>query len=92
MHELDNIAAELADGLENVRAGIHLLSDPELLTYGPAIVDRLSDCIAALPPMDSRSRVKAFTAEGRTPREIAGLLNVSTQAVYQHLKRIPDEA
>lgn len=88
MQDYDTIAAQLAEGISKVRAGVHLLSDPELLTHGPGIVEALQHCVDRFPPMDTRSRVAAFTVEGRTPREIAGLLEVSTQAVYKHLKRL----
>ncbi len=88
MREYDEMAAALVAGVTKVRDGIHLMTDPELLTHGPNIVEALQHCVNQFPAMDTRSRVAAFTAEGRTPREIAGLLDVSTQAVYQHLKRL----
>lgn len=88
MSDYDEQARRLVVQLEKVRSGIHLLSDPELLSHGPELVCRLEHAADALPSMDTRSRVAAFTDEGRTPREIAGLLGVSTQAVYQHLKRL----
>ncbi len=36
----------------------------------------------------SRRRVRELTAQGLTPREIAAVMGVSPQNVYQHLKQI----
>lgn len=38
--------------------------------------------------MSRRIRVEELTEKGCSPREIALLLGISTQAVYKHLKRI----
>ena len=40
---------------------------------------------------ETRERVRELTEAGYTPRQIARALDVSTQAVYQHLKRIRAE-
>jgi transposase len=36
----------------------------------------------------TRDRVQQLTAQGLKVREIAAILNVSTQAVYKHLKAL----
>mgnify|MGYP003577002698 CR=1 FL=1 len=36
----------------------------------------------------TRQADKDLTAKGRTPREIANKLNISTQRVYHHLKKL----
>lgn len=37
---------------------------------------------------ETRRKVKELTELGHSPREIAQLVNVSTQRVYQHLKKL----
>lgn len=39
----------------------------------------------------TRERVRDLKAQGLTVREIATVLNVTTQAVYKHLKRLEAE-
>lgn len=36
----------------------------------------------------ARRRIKDLHSEGRTPREIAAVLNLSTQRIYQALKQL----
>lgn len=43
------------------------------------------------PTRDTRERVRELDEKGLSPREIAHLLNISTQRVYQHLKAIEKE-
>lgn len=43
------------------------------------------------PTRSTRERVRDLTAKGLKPREIAHLLNISTQRVYQHLKALEEE-
>lgn len=38
-----------------------------------------------------RERVREMKEQGLTPRQIALILGISTQRVYQHLKRIKDD-
>lgn len=41
------------------------------------------------PPIsDTRRKVQELTRKGLTPREIAQLLGISTQRVYQQLKNL----
>jgi DNA-binding CsgD family transcriptional regulator len=40
----------------------------------------------------TRDRVRQMTEQGLTPRQIAVLLNLSTQAVYKHLANIKQDA
>ena len=40
----------------------------------------------------TRERVRQLTEQGLSVREVASILNVSTQAVYKHLKRIEAES
>lgn len=37
---------------------------------------------------DTRRQVRDLTIEGVTPRDIAKQLDISTQRVYQHLKKL----
>lgn len=39
-------------------------------------------------PGVTKGEVKRLTADGFTPRQIARLLDISTQAVYQHLQAL----
>lgn len=41
--------------------------------------------------MPTRERVKAMTEAGLSPRQIAYGLGISTQRVYQHLKKLKGE-
>ena len=40
----------------------------------------------------NRQDVAALLAEGKTPREIAGLLGVARNAVYYHVRRLREQA
>lgn len=40
---------------------------------------------------DTRRKVQDLTTKGLSPREIAQLLGISTQRVYQHLKKLDME-
>lgn len=42
-------------------------------------------------PGTTREEVREALERGRTPREIALVLGLSTQAVYWHIKRLGDE-
>ena len=44
--------------------------------------------MAYTTPGETRQRVRELTEAGLTPRQIAHALNVSTQAVYQHLETL----
>lgn len=45
------------------------------------------------PKNGNRERVRQLCLEdGRKPREVAEILGISTQAVYQHLQRIRAQA
>lgn len=39
----------------------------------------------------TRERVRELTDQGLTPREIAKLLDLSTQAIYKHLHALRDD-
>lgn len=39
----------------------------------------------------TRDRVRQLTGQGLTVREVASILNVTTQAIYKHLKAIEAE-
>ena len=40
------------------------------------------------PQRETRKYVLSFTKKGYRPREIANLLDISTQRVYQHLRAL----
>lgn len=40
----------------------------------------------------TRDRIKVLLSHGYTPRVIAARLGITTQAVYQHMERLRDEA
>lgn len=42
------------------------------------------------PDLSKRQRVKELTEQGLKPRQIALVLGISTQAVYQHLQKLRD--
>ena len=41
-----------------------------------------------MQPAPQRTRVAKMIKAGMTPREIAKALDISTQAVYQHMKKL----
>lgn len=64
-------------------------SCPGMLTT-PKVLGSLPCVMARNTTMESPSRqaVRDKLTKGWTPREIALVLGISTQAVYQHIKRI----
>lgn len=57
----------------------------------------MADMMTNDPNRDTRERVKKLHGNGLSVREIAKVLNVSTQRVYQHLRALavdamPDES
>lgn len=83
----DRRQANVAERAEALLWGADFELGPERIIESRDLLDRIGAAIAALPE-PSRTILRLTRLEGRTQREAAELLGVSTTTVENHLRRV----